>query len=172
MPCSVLFTPAASSPPGRFGRVPNLPGGLEAAGVKSTEHGITVNHNWQTNNKNNYALGDVAAALKFTHVADDTARQVVTHITSKGLIRIKTKAVPKVTYTDPEMAQVGLSWNEAKDTIGEKNLHRVEVPLIASDRARTDDTTDGLLIVIAKRLSGQIVGAHLISPRATLGNDN
>ena len=149
-----------------IGRVPNLPGGLEAAGVKSTEHGITVNHNWQTSNKNIYALGDVAAALKFTHVADDTARQVVTHITSKGLIRIKTKAVPKVTYTDPEMAQVGLSWNEAKDTIGEKNLHRVEVPLIASDRARTDDTTDGLLIVIAKRLSGQIVGAHLISPRA------
>lgn len=148
------------------GRIPNLPNGLDTAGVRTMPQGITVNHNWQTSNKDVYALGDVAAQLKFTHVADDTARQVALHIVSHGLTSIKTKHVPKVTYTEPEMAQVGLSWDEAIDMHGEENLHRIEVPFGANDRARTDDATAGLLIVIAKRLSGQILGAHIIGPRA------
>jgi len=148
------------------GRVPNLPQGLEAANVQSTPYGVTVNTNWQTTNKNIYALGDVAAKLKFTHVADDTARQVVLHIVSRGLISVKEKQVPKVTYTEPEMAQVGLSWIEAKDLYGEEKLHRIEVPFGANDRARTDGATEGLLIIIAKRLTGQILGAHIIGPRA------
>lgn len=149
-----------------IGRVPNLPKGVAAAGIETTPYGVTVNTNWQTSNKNIYALGDVAARMKFTHVADDTARQVVTHLVSRGLISVKVKQVPKVTYTEPEMAQVGLSWAEAKETFGEENIHRIEVPFTANDRAVTDDATAGLLIVIAKRLTGQIVGAHLIGPRA------
>lgn len=149
-----------------IGRVPNFPEGLSTAKVESSAQGITVNQNWQTTNKNIYALGDVSAKLKFTHVADDTARQVVAHIASKGLIRVKTKHVPKVTYTEPEIAQVGLSWTEAKDAFSEENLYRIKVPFTANDRARTDDATDGLLVVIAKRLTGKILGAHLIGPRA------
>lgn len=149
-----------------IGRVPNLPQGLEAAGVTTTPHGVTVNSNWQSSNKNIYALGDVAARLKFTHVADDTARQVVTHLVSRGLISVKEKQVPKVTYTEPEMAQVGLSWNEAKNVFGETNVHRIEVPFTANDRARTDEATNGLVIIIAKRLTGHILGAHIIGPRA------
>ena len=149
-----------------IGRVPNLPAGLEAAHIKTSPYGITVNHNWQTSNKNVYALGDVAAALKFTHVADDTGRQVITHIISKGLLSVKKKEVPKVTYTEPEIGQVGLSWTIAKNTFGEDAIFRIEVPFGANDRARTDDATNGLLIVIAKRLSGKILGAHIIGPRA------
>ena len=149
-----------------IGRVPNIPKGLEAAGVTTTPHGVTVNSNWQSSNKNIYALGDVAARLKFTHVADDTARQVVTHLVSYGLISVKEKQVPKVTYTEPEMAQVGLSWSEAIDMYAEENLHRIEVLFGANDRARTDDATGGLLIIIAKRLTGHILGAHIIGPRA------
>jgi pyruvate/2-oxoglutarate dehydrogenase complex dihydrolipoamide dehydrogenase (E3) component/uncharacterized membrane protein YdjX (TVP38/TMEM64 family) len=149
-----------------IGRVPNIPKGLEAAGVAATQHGVTVNSNWQSSNKNIYALGDVAARLKFTHVADDTARQVVTHLVSRGLISVKEKQVPKVTYTEPEIAQVGLSWNEAKDTHKEENIHRIEVSFGVNDRARTDDAAAGLLVVIAKRLTGEILGAHIIGPRA------
>ena len=78
-----------------IGRVPNLPKGMEEAGIESTEYGVTVNSTWLTSNKNIYALGDVAAKLKFTHVADDTARQVVMHIVSHGLLRPKTKSVPQ-----------------------------------------------------------------------------
>ncbi len=149
-----------------IGRVPNLPAGLSEAGIKSSQYGIEVDRNWQTANKHIYALGDVAARLKFTHVADDTARQVVTHIVSHGLLGVKAKAVPKVTYTNPEIGQVGLSWSEAQEQFGDDTIMRIEVPLTASDRAKTDGATAGLLIVIAKRLSGKILGAHLIGPRA------
>lgn len=149
-----------------IGRVPSIPLGLDVAGVKTTANGIKVDSNWRTTNKNIYALGDVSARLKFTHVADDIGRQVVTHIASKGLISVKGKAIPKVTYTEPEIAQVGLSWAEAKEQHGEKAVRRIEVPFTANDRARTDDNTSGLLIIIAKRLSGTILGAHIVGPRA------
>ncbi len=148
------------------GRVPNLPQGLSEAGIISTEYGITVDRAWRTSQKNIYALGDVSARLKFTHVADDTARQVVTHIISKGLISPKEKLVPKVTYTEPEIGQVGLSWEEAIAQYGTETIIRIEVPLSANDRARTESETTGLLILIAKRLTGKILGAHLIGPRA------
>ncbi len=149
-----------------IGRTPNFPQGLDLAGVTTTNYGIVVNDNWRTTNKSIYALGDVSAVMKFTHVADDIGRQVVTHIGSKGLISVKKKAVPKVTYTEPEIAQVGLSWTEAVSTFGEENILRIEVPFSANDRARTDNDTNGLLVVVAKRLTGKILGAHIIGPRA------
>ncbi len=92
-----------------IGRVPNIPKGLKTANVKTTESGVTVDKTWRTSNKNIYALGDVAGKFKFTHVADDTARQVIVHIISRGLFRPKEKLIPKVTFTEPEIGQVGLS---------------------------------------------------------------
>ncbi len=148
------------------GRVPNLPKGLDQAAVAFTPYGITVDENWQTTNNKIYALGDVSALMKFTHVADDTGRQIVAHIASKGLLSVKTKAIPKVTYTEPEIAQVGLSFGEASKTYGLKKVTRIEVPLSENDRAKTDEATEGVLVVIAKRLTGEIIGAHMIGPRA------
>ncbi len=148
------------------GRTPNLPEGLEKAGIAYTEHDIKVNHNWQTTNRHIYALGDVATRLKFTHVADDTARQVVTGIATKGLFGVREKAVPKVTYTDPEIAQVGLSWKQAQAEYPEDRIMRLEVPYSKSDRAKTDEATEGTLVVVAKRLSGEVLGANLIGASA------
>jgi pyruvate/2-oxoglutarate dehydrogenase complex dihydrolipoamide dehydrogenase (E3) component/uncharacterized membrane protein YdjX (TVP38/TMEM64 family) len=149
-----------------IGRVPNLPQGLATAGITSTEFGITVDSNYRTSNHHVYALGDVASRLKFTHVADDAARQVVTHVASFGLLSVKEKAVPKVTYTVPEIGQVGLSEAEAATEYGAEKIVRIEVPFSNNDRARTDDATIGIAIIIAKRLSGRILGAHIIGPRA------
>jgi len=150
-----------------IGRVPNIPKGLEAAGIKYDKHCINVDNQYRTSNKYVYAVGDVAQRLKFTHTADDIARQVVARVASKGFLKVKTnKSVPKVTYTTPEIAQVGMSWNEAVGQYGEDRLYRVEVPFDKSDRAKTDDATDGVLIVIGRRLSGQVLGAHIIGPRA------
>ena len=149
-----------------IGRVPNIPGGLALAYVDVTDFGITVNQNYQTSNRNIYALGDVADRMKFTHVADDVARGVVTRIASKGLISLQQKAIPKVTYTEPEMAQVGLSQTEAETQYGVRAIHRIEVPFSQNDRARTDDVEIGVLVVIVKRLSGKILGAHIAGPRA------
>ena len=149
-----------------IGRIPNVPEGLTTAHIASTEFGITVDRNYQTNNKRVYALGDVADRLKFTHQADDIARGVVARIATRGLSTITTKAVPKVTYTNPELAQVGLSYTEAVTTYGETAIHRIEVPFSANDRARTDSAEAGVLVVIAKRLSGTILGAHMAGAHA------
>jgi pyruvate/2-oxoglutarate dehydrogenase complex dihydrolipoamide dehydrogenase (E3) component/uncharacterized membrane protein YdjX (TVP38/TMEM64 family) len=150
-----------------IGRVPNLPQGLGTAGIKSESYGIVVDKQHRTSNKYVYAVGDVAQKLKFTHTADDVGRQVVMHVLSKGLIRLNTKkAVPKVTYTQPEMAQVGLSYTEALKKYCEEEIVRIEVPYTANDRAKTDSNTTGLMIVIARRLNGMVLGAHIIGESA------
>ncbi len=149
------------------GRVPNLPEGLKAAGVNYTEHGITIDKHYRTTNKNIYAVGDVSLRLKFTHTADDAARHVATRLATGGLWGGKTnKAVPKVTYTNPTMAQVGLSEVLAKEQYGEAEIIRLEVPYTQNDRAKTDAAEDGLLIVIAARLSGRVLGVHIIGQAA------
>lgn len=150
-----------------IGRVPNFPTGLDVANIARDEQQIFVDSQCRTANKYVYAVGDVAQKLKFTHTADDRARQVVKRVVSKGLLRVnKSKSVPKVTYTAPEVAQVGLSWQEAKTNYREEQLFRIEVPFSQNDRATTDSATDGLLIVIARRLNGAILGAHIIGPHA------
>jgi uncharacterized membrane protein YdjX (TVP38/TMEM64 family) len=150
-----------------IGRMPNMPDGLKAAGIEFDGHSIMVDSQHRTSNKYVYAVGDVAQRLKFTHSADDSARQVVTRVVSRGLLRVNNKkAVPKVTYTLPEVAQVGYSWNEAVDTFGADSLMRIEVPFTQSDRAKTDNDTTGLLVVITRRLSGAVLGVHIIGPAA------
>lgn len=150
-----------------IGREPNLPAGLEAAGIRHNHRAILVDDQYRTSNRTVYAVGDVAQMLKFTHTADDAARQVITRIASHGWLRVNTqKAVPKVTYTEPEMAQVGLSWDMAVERFGETALRRITVPLTAVDRARTDNAGNGQLVVIARVLTGEIVGAHYAGPRA------
>ena len=150
-----------------IGRIPNFPKGLLAAGIKADSHCVLVDSQYRTSNKYVYAVGDVAQQLKFTHSADDSARQVVTRVVSRGLLRVNNKkAVPKVTYTQPEVAQVGLSWDDAIQQFGEDRLMRIEVPFTQNDRAKTDNDTTGLLVVVARRLSGEVLGAHIIGPAA------
>jgi pyruvate/2-oxoglutarate dehydrogenase complex dihydrolipoamide dehydrogenase (E3) component/uncharacterized membrane protein YdjX (TVP38/TMEM64 family) len=150
-----------------IGRVPNMPKGLESAGIKSDRNCIMVDSQHRTSNKYVYAVGDVTQRLKFTHTADDIARQVVARVASKGFLRLnKRKAVPKVTYTLPEIAQVGMSWTDAVDKYSEDRLMRIEVPFTHNDRAKTDATTGGVLVVVARRVNGTVLGAHIIGPTA------
>ena len=93
-----------------IGRVPNIPDGLEHAGIKADKRCVMVDSQHRTSNKYVYAIGDVAQTYKFTHTADDIARQVVARVASRGFLRVnKRKAIPKVTYVTPEVAQVGMS---------------------------------------------------------------
>lgn len=150
-----------------IGRVPNLPQGLDIAGIENENYGIVVDSQHRTSNKHVYAVGDVAQRLKFTHTADDIGRQVVMHVATKGLIRLNTKkAVPKVTYTQPEMAQVGLSHTQALEKYCDEEIVRIEVPYSSNDRAGTDNNTNGILIVIARRINGAVLGAHIIGEGA------
>lgn len=150
-----------------IGRVPNLPGGLSAAGIATDNTGIQVDSQYRTSNKYVYAIGDVTNRLKFTHTADDIARQVVTRVTTKGLLRVNTrKSVPKVTYTAPEIAQVGMLEEEALAKYGAERIMRIDVPYTLSDRAKTDQETTGHLVVTVRRINGAILGANLIGPSA------
>lgn len=149
-----------------IGRVPNLPKGLEETRIEYNEQGILIDSQFRTSNKSVFAVGDVASPLKFTHVSGDSARSVVAFVLSRGLIRAKKKAVPKVTYTLPEVAQVGLSYEEAKKKYGEREIIRLEVSYGESDRAVVESKAEGLAIVVAKRLSGKVLGANIIGERA------
>ena len=149
------------------GRVPNLPTGLEKAGIKHDERSIMVDSQFRTSNKYVYAVGDVALALKFTHTAADAAREVVKRVVSRGWLRVnRKKAVPKVTYTEPEIAQVGLSYQAALTKYSAEEVTRIEVPFRKNDRAHTDSATEGVAVVVARRLNGAVLGANLIGPRA------
>jgi pyruvate/2-oxoglutarate dehydrogenase complex dihydrolipoamide dehydrogenase (E3) component len=150
-----------------IGRVPNIPEGLDKAGIVYDKHSVVVNKQYRTSNKNVYALGDVAQRFKFTHTADDTARQVVAHIASKHIIRVNNKkAIPKVTYTYPEVASVGMGYKQVCQKYDCSEYMRIEIPYSSNDRAKTDSDTEGILVLTARRLTGTILGANIIGPSA------
>ena len=148
-----------------IGRVPNIPEGLDLANVKTTKHGIEINKHFQTSNKNIFAVGDVSLRLKFTHTADDAAR----HVVKRSLLKVlpltsqTSREVPKVTYTRPSIAAVGLSYDKAVEKYGEHKILKLEAPYSENDRAITDGATEyGHAVVIVKKLSGKILGANII----------
>lgn len=147
------------------GRIPNVEGlGLEAGGITYDKRGIQVDARLRTTNKKVFAIGDVAGGLQFTHVAGYHAGIVVRN----ALFRVPAKAdhsvVPWVTYTDPEMAQVGMSEAQAKDALGNK-VTVLRAELADNDRARAEHATNGLLKVMVGP-KGRILGASLVGANA------
>lgn len=150
------------------GRTPNLRAlNLEAAGVKHDEHGVTTNAYLQTSQPHIYAAGDITNRLKFTHTADATARVVVRNILMPlQLLRQKMdwSVVPWCTYTDPEVAHVGLGEKEARKKHVDYDLFRV--PLDEVDRAVVENEESGFIKVLAKKGSDKILGITLVSAHA------
>ena len=146
------------------GRSVNVDGlGLGAAEIEHTRRGINVKSDMRTTNKRVYAIGDVAGGLQFTHVANYHAGLVVRGI----LFRLKAvpdnTIIPWVTYTDPELANVGLSEKEARDKYGEIKVLRW--PLHENDRAQAERKTTGLIKMIANK-KGRIVGVAIVGASA------
>jgi pyruvate/2-oxoglutarate dehydrogenase complex dihydrolipoamide dehydrogenase (E3) component len=149
------------------GRVPNVEGlGLVAAGVRSTSQGIVVDDHLRTKNRRIYAAGDVCLGWKFTHAADAAARIVVQNALFgvAGRQRVSRLVMPWCTYTDPEVARVGINEREARERgLAIDTLVR---PLGEVDRARTDGETDGFVKVHLRRGTDRIVGATVVARRA------
>jgi pyruvate/2-oxoglutarate dehydrogenase complex dihydrolipoamide dehydrogenase (E3) component len=155
------------------GRSPNVEGlGLEEANIDSTPAGIVVDGSLQTTNRRVYAIGDTAAdGMMFTHVANYHAGLVIRHALFRLPVKARYNAVPWVTFTDPELAHVGLTDEQARD-----QGHRIRVmrwPYCENDRAQAERATDGHVKVVATTggsvLGATIVGAHageLITPWA------
>ncbi len=127
------------------GRVANVEGlNLEAAGIAYTPKGITVDQGLRTTNRRVYAIGDVAGGLQFTHVASYHAGLVIRNALFRLPVRNRTDIIPWVTYTDPELAHVGLTEAEARQQFGDA-VKIVRWPFHDNDRAQTEGKTQGLV---------------------------
>ncbi|OCP38025.1 dihydrolipoyl dehydrogenase family protein [Ensifer sp. LC163] len=146
------------------GRRPNHASlGLAAAGVDYSDKGIEVGPDLRTSNRRVYAIGDAAGGLQFTHVASYHARLVLQQMLFRLPARENRAIVPRVTYTDPEIAEVGLSEAEARQKFGAVDIIRTD--LATSDRARTDGIEAGLIkIVVGRR--GRILGVGIAAASA------
>jgi len=148
------------------GRAPNVEGlGLDAAGIAyDTRKGVLVNDRLQTSNPRVYSAGDICFPFKFTHTADALARILIANALFMGRQRSSALTVPWCTYTDPEIAHVGLSVHEAeKRGIAVQTL---TVPLSEVDRAILDGETEGFARVHLKKGSDRILGATIVARHA------
>jgi pyruvate/2-oxoglutarate dehydrogenase complex dihydrolipoamide dehydrogenase (E3) component len=148
------------------GRRPNVEGlNLEAAGVAfDPRRGVTVNDRLQTTNRRVYAAGDVCSRYQFTHAADAMARIVIQNSLFLGRRKASALTIPWCTYTDPELAHVGLSEREA----AEKGV-RV-TPFVQElehvDRAVLDGQTAGFVKVLVRSGGDRVVGATVVAAHA------
>ena len=146
------------------GRMANTGGlDLEKAGIAYGRPGITVGANLKTSNRRVYAIGDVAGGLQFTHMAGYHAGIVI----RSALFGLPAKAsnahIPWATYTDPEMAQVGLTEAQAKEKHGDA-LEVLRFDFAENDRARAELNTTGLIKVMV--VKGRPVGASIVGAQA------
>jgi pyruvate/2-oxoglutarate dehydrogenase complex dihydrolipoamide dehydrogenase (E3) component len=133
--------------------------GLERAGIATTPHGITVDRQLRTTNKRAYAIGDVIDAPQFTHVANYQAGIVIRHALFRLPVRANYNATPWVTFTDPELAQVGLT--EARAREAGHAIRIVRWPYHENDRARIERASGGHIKVVTNR-RGRILGATIV----------
>ncbi len=148
------------------GRKPNVENmGLEAAGVSfDPAKGITVDDRLRTTNPNVYAAGDVCSRYQFTHAADAMARVVIQNALFLGRARVSSLTIPWCTYTDPELARVGLSEDEAKAQGVAVDVFTQ--PLEGVDRAVLDGEAEGFFKLLVRKGGDRIVGATIVAAHA------
>ncbi len=145
------------------GRMPVFPDGLKKAGIKIKPEGIPTGLKHQTRNPRIFAIGDVASVSHFTHIAKDQAADVVEYICDfRSRFRHRpAPLVPAVLYTRPELATVGLSYKEARESGMRRRVRKIVVPYWMNDRAKSENNHDGVLTVVVKKSSGKIIGAQI-----------
>ena len=145
------------------GRIPVTEGlDLARAGIAATTSGITVGDDLRTTNRRVFAIGDVAGSWQFTHLANAHAGLVIRSILFRLPARASTRAVPRVTYTDPELAGVGVTEAQAKAAGA---LRILRWSFHENDRARTEgEPTGEVKLVVSPR--GRILGATIVCPHA------
>ncbi|MFT6675578.1 MAG: pyruvate/2-oxoglutarate dehydrogenase complex dihydrolipoamide dehydrogenase (E3) component [Sulfitobacter sp.] len=136
---------------------------LDKAGIEITRNGIKVDNALRTSNRRVHAIGDVAGGLQFTHVAGYHAGVIIRSMLFALPGKAKTSHIPWATYTDPELAQVGLSEAQAKDKHGGK-VEVVRFHFTHNDRAIAERKTKGMIKVMV--VKGRPVGASIVGHQA------
>ena len=146
------------------GRRPNIEGlELDAAGITYNDKGVAVGKDLKSSNKRVYAIGDVAGGPQFTHAANYHAGIVLRNALFRLPVRVRDDALPWVTFTDPELAQVGLTEREARAQ--HKMVRVLRWPYHENDRAQAEHTTHGHIKVIT-RPNGRILGCTIVGAQA------
>jgi len=147
------------------GRAANIEGlDLEKAGVSYTSHGITVDAALRTSNKGVWAIGDCNGLYAFTHMAGYEASLFIRGALFRAPAKLNAAIVPWATYTDPELAQVGLSERAARQSHGE-GIKVLRWKFADNDRAQTERATEGMVKAITDR-RGRVLGAAIVGPQA------
>lgn len=136
---------------------------LEAAGVKYSPKGIEVDARLRTSNKRIYAMGDVAGPYQFTHMAGYHAGIVIRNALFRLPAKVDYRAVPWVTYTEPELANVGMT--EAEAVKSGEPIRLLRWSFHENDRAQTERETEGLVKIVATK-QGYVLGAGIVGPHA------
>ena len=146
------------------GRRPTVNGlNLEAAGVDHDKRGVKVDDRLRTTNKRIYAMGDVAGGMQFTHVAGYHASLLVRSILFKAPSKNNEAIAPWVTYSDPELAHIGLTEAQAKEQNKGVRISRWEFE--ENDRAQAERDTKGFVKVVTEA-NGKILGASIVGKGA------
>jgi pyruvate/2-oxoglutarate dehydrogenase complex dihydrolipoamide dehydrogenase (E3) component len=151
------------------GRKPNIENlNLDAVGVASDAKGVRVNDFLQTTNSKIFAAGDVCMKWQFTHAADAAARIVIKNTLFSpfglGKTKLSSLVMPWVTYTDPEIAHVGMSIEDAQQAGIE--FGTIKILMSNVDRSIADGETDGFVKIIHRQGSDEILGATIVSSHA------
>lgn len=147
------------------GRVPNVEGlDLGVAGVRSDKKGVHVDDRLRTSNPRIYAAGDICSPFKFTHAAEAMARIVVQNALFFGRKRASKLVIPWCTYTDPEIAHVGMYEREARQRGMAVEVFTKTFDDI--DRAVVDGETEGFARLIIDKSTGRILGATMVGTHA------
>lgn len=148
-----------------LGRQPNLERlELENAGVELDGRFIKTDGHLRTSNKRVFAVGDVAGNYQFTHMAGYEAAHVIRRVLFGAFWqRVRYHAVPRVTYTEPEVATTGLTEKAAREKYGRKT-RTTTVPFTDNDRARAEGKTEGFLKL--NTVKGRPVGVTIYGPQA------
>lgn len=136
---------------------------LDKAGIETTETGIKVNAGLRTSNRRVYAIGDAAGGLQFTHLAGYHAGVIIRSMLFALPARASTAHIPRATYTDPELAQIGPTEAEARAAHGER-LSVARLGLSAIDRATATGRTAGFIKVMV--VKGRPIGATIVGADA------
>jgi pyruvate/2-oxoglutarate dehydrogenase complex dihydrolipoamide dehydrogenase (E3) component len=148
------------------GRAPMVNGlGLEAAGVRYSERGIVVNEHLQTTTRHIYAAGDVIGGPQFSHLAGWQGFQAVRNALLPGKNAGTSAAMPRITFTVPEVAQIGITEEKARKQFNDDDLQIMAFDISKVDRAVNEDDRLGIIKIIA-RTNGTILGATIVGERA------
>ena len=146
------------------GRRPTMDGlDLDVAGVAYSQGGITVDRRLRTTNRRIFAVGDIVGGPQFTHVAGYQAGIVLRNVLFRIPAKVDYRRVPHVTYTHPELAQVGLT--EARARAVHREITVLRASFGENDRAQAERSTDGLVKVLTDR-RGRLLGAGIVGPSA------